>query len=179
MVKLPSLKVDQPKSNDDFDADSAMAEDFRSPTILKSGETDGFKWYIGVCLFPIYDHYKRQLTNASLKLAYVDVTSTKLDGIDDLEYINSLGVDLHCGCTFSGPGDDASLLRLVDDAEKRWFVGEDYAHSIDLGNPLEDASVQVIEEHLKNETIPSILKALVLLDLEMPEENDRKIHIKC
>ena len=178
MVKLPSFDVDQPKTNDDFGVDSIGAEDF-IPAILKSGETDGFKWYIGACQFPIYDQCIHRLAKAPLKLAYVDVTSTKLDGIDDFEYINSLGVDLHCGCTFSGPGDNASLLRLVDNAENRWFVGEDYAHNIGLINPLENTSVQMIEEHLKNETIPSILKALVLLDLAMPEENDRKIHIKC
>ena len=163
----------------------AMGEslnDWRNLRVLLSGEKDGFKWYIGEFELPFASQgaldpetLKPMVSNI-VRLAYVDVTGTKLDGITDTSVINALGIDLYCGCTFAGAGEMAGLLRKLDDKIQRehWFIGEDYAHDIfrkheSLMTPEE------IAKHLETETIPSIMKALVVLDIKDPDFNGQEV----
>ena len=177
MVKTSKLK--DIKLGSAVEVDSAKVfnsrEDWRHPRLLKSGETDGFKWYIGEYDLPfprkILDPLSlAPLDTSTIRLAYVDVTGTKLDGISDVGVINRLGIELFCGCTFAGQGEHSSLLRHANAGRERWFIGEDYAHG-QFGfssDSVPEADANAIEEHIKTETIPSIIKSLVKIDLSNP-----------
>lgn len=163
-------------------ANSKPKEDYLSPTLLKFGESDGFKWYIGEYHLPfssICGPATLEPVSPTVRIAYVDVTGTKLDGVTDFRVVDHADIDLHCGCTFAGTGEMASLLRCtVQDSQNRWYIGEDYAHStFDLihGSTEEAAKLETIEAHLKNETIPSIIKALVEIDLKNPDFDGQTI----
>lgn len=161
----------------------AMGEtlnDWRNLRVLLSGEKDGFKWYIGEFELPFASQgildpetLKPMMSNI-VRLAYVDVTGTKLDGITNTQMIDELGIDLYCGCTFAGFGEMASLLRKELQLRDHWFIGEDYAHDI-FGMSEKTIPVEQIGKHLEIETIPSILKALVVLDVKDPDFNSQEV----
>lgn len=172
--KLKDITIASP-SKEDLASVFNRKDDWRHPRLLKSGETDGFKWYIGEYDLPfprkILDPSSLMpLDTSTIRLAYVDVTGTKLDGISDVDVINRLGIELFCGCTFAGQGEHSSLLRHANAGRERWFIGEDYAHG-QLGfssDSVPEADANAIEEHIKTETIPSIIKSLVKIDVSNP-----------
>ena len=140
---------------------------WRNSKIILSGEKDGFKWYVGEYDLPfslgnfVDPSSLKPSTSSIVRLAYVDVTGTKLDGITSTSSIDDLGIDLYCGCTFAGAIEDAMVLKN-NIKDGKWFIGEDYAHgSFEDPIPPED-----IAKHLESETIPSIIKALVTLDVK-------------
>jgi hypothetical protein len=147
--------------------------DWRNLRALLAGETDGFKWYVGEyevpfspgCFVTNPNTLTRSTSNV-VRLAYVDVTRTKFDGIVDTQMIDELGVDLYRGCTFAGLGKDSCFFRKfgTKDDQEHWFIGEDYAHDM-FGMSEKTIPVEQIGKHLETETIPSILKALVVLDV--------------
>lgn len=143
-------------------------DNWRNLRVLLTGETDGFKWYVGEYKLPFSfvtdpDTLTR-LTSNIVRLAYVDVTGTKLNGITNTSVIDELGIDLYCGCTFTGTGEAAGLLRSYESGSLKdhWFIGEDYAHAIIS----KSVAPEDIAKHLELETIPSIVKALVVLDVK-------------
>lgn len=146
-------------------------------SLVKSGESNGFKWHILFYTIPSLG----DLLPTTIYLAYVDVTGTKLDGILDTEVVNKLGVDLHCGCTFVGPAENAGYLLSAADVDRHhWFIGEDYCHGEDcqMSGPAWTAystsispqknTPETIEKHLIEETIPSLIKALLMVDIRHP-----------
>lgn len=159
------------------DGCTSLANDWRNLRILLTGKKDGFKWYIGEYDLPfsaakIVDPttFKTLMTTV-VRLAYVDVTGTKLDGITNTSVIDELGIDLYCGCTFAGSGEMAALLRKDSQLRDHWFIGEDYAHDMFAKSP----ATEDIAKHLESETIPSIVKALVVLDIKDPNFNGQEV----
>lgn len=172
-------------SEEDLRMVKAMGEtlnDWRNLRVLLTGEKDGFKWYIGEFELPFASQgildpeTLKPMASNIVRLAYVDVTGTKLDGIIDTAVIDALGIDLYCGCTFAGAGEMAGLLRKLDDRLQRehWFIGEDYAHNM-FGKHESLMTPEKIAEHLETETIPSIMKALVTLDVKDPDFNGQDV----
>jgi len=144
-----------------FGDTNPIFQDWMHLRLCLSGKKDGIAWYIGEYNMPISD---QQMV---VRLAYVDVTSTKLDGITDTSYIDSLGINFYGGCTFAGAGENIALFRKIGTKNEKnhWFLGEDYAHNLFVRqSPI--FSVEKIAEHLELETIPSIFKTLVFLDVE-------------
>ncbi len=151
---------------------SIYEDSWEHPKLLKTGKTDGFKWYIGEYYLPSFIGV--EFKPYAMRLAYVDVSGTKLDGVVDTRVVDKLGVNLYCGCTFAGSGESSSLLRSIDGSLDRWYVGEDYGHDYghDYGQSQTPSSdLSAIELHIENETIPSIVKALVELDIKNPNFN--------
>lgn len=153
------------------DGRTSLVNDWRNSRILLTGEKDRFKWWIGEydlpfsCKSVIDPISLRPMRNTIVRLAYVDVTGTKLDGITNTSVIDELGIDLYCGCTFAGTGEMAALLKKESQLRDHWFIGEDYAHDI-FDMTEQSIPVEQIGKHLEIETIPSILKALVVLDVK-------------
>lgn len=141
--------------------------EWRHDRILKVGETDGFKWYIGAFDFPGYLNLANMMASGTnvVYLAYVDVSGTSLDGIVDTETVDELGINLFGGCTFVGPGENIALLRDSKFDREAWFIGEDYMHP-KARNSDPDITIEDIENHLKTETIPTLTKALIMIDLK-------------
>lgn len=140
----------------------------RNERLLKSGKTDGFEWFIGAFDL-IVSHGKEPIY-----LAYVDVSGTKLDGISETSVIDELGIEFCNGCTFAGRKDQISLFKTVDCEmldPKKWFLGEDYLRCDIFYRTTPPITVEDIEKHIKNETIPSLLKAFILMDLKKTYPN--------
>lgn len=158
-------------STDDNSAKSTFA-DWQNIRLCSSGKKDGFKWYIGEYELPfvsgkmIHPSSFTPMTSSIVRVAYVDVTGTKLDGITNTGTIDELGIELYCGCTFAGSSESAELLRRIEELDgDHWFIGEDYAHDL-FGKPEKSITIEQIANHLEQETIPSIIKALVTLDVK-------------
>lgn len=152
------------------------ANHWRNDKLLVEGETRGFKWWIGSYEMPrgITNPTTLWTSNFNVYLAYVDVTGTKLNGITDFEAINSLKINFYNGCTFAGPAENASVLRLSEKIKKDWWViGEDYLDiSWNFSDPeLIENPVRFISRHLETETIPSLEKALIMVDLGVQTGN--------
>lgn len=161
------------------DGCTSLANDWRNLRILLTGKKDGFKWYIGEYDLPFFaakivdPSTSKTLMTTIVRLAYVDVTGTKLDGITNTSVIDELGIDLYCGCTFAGAGEMAALLMKDSQLRDHWFVGEDYAH--DMFGMQAPVKLEYIAKHLESETIPSIVKALVVLDIKDPNFNGQEV----
>lgn len=181
---------------DNFRQMKAIGDSFslRDLKLLRCGKCDGFSWYIGSYRLPMsagdsvsvsdirLGSRSVQLASNVVQLAYVDVTGTKLDGVTELDVIDQLKIDLYCGCTFAGAGESCALLRkasqdLHDDSlREHWFIGEDYAHDM-FGSSKSVPSPAEIAEHLETETIPSIFRALVTLDVKHQHFNGMQLRV--
>lgn len=141
--------------------------DWRHARILKAGETDGFKWYIRAFDFPGFLNSAGMIASGTNVVyhAYVDVSGTSLAGIVDAETVDELGINLFGGCAFAGPGENIALLRESKIDREAWFIGEDYMHP-KACNSDPDITIEDIENHLKTETIPTLMKALIMVDLK-------------
>ena len=125
--------------------------------LLAEGEKDGLSWYIGKSRF----NFSAMFSNSPM-LAYVDVTQTKLDGINDFETINLLGVRFFNGCTFANSSKRSRFLDCIFAEKPRWIIGEDYFH---YDAPPYGDTVEGITWHLETEVIPSIYQAFIKIDL--------------
>lgn len=77
------------------------------PDILASGKYKGFDYYI--------------LDLGTHPCAYIDVSHTKLNGVD----YDDIDLQCHCGLTYSN-----ARLKGVD--KVGWYIGWDYAHYCDF-----------------------------------------------
>lgn len=146
----------------------------RHDRILASGEHDGFKWYVGCFDLPSVGIFQAKPT-VPVYVAYIDVTGTKLDGICNLESLTSLNIKFHNNCcTFASSAENSSILRTIGISHDRWMIGEDYLDKYYLLSSSSDEDL-IFNEHemaksisrrLEEETIPSLIKVLVLLDLK-------------
>lgn len=146
-------------------------ETWRNERVEASGEIDGFKWVIGSYDLLTFDFCKKDdsIPNSRVYLAYVETTKTKLNGVVDTDVINNLEIEMHRGCTFTGPATNASILRLAGIENERWFIGEDYADFL-YANPTSISlnaknMVKQIKKHIEKDIIPSLEKALIMVDL--------------
>ena len=81
---------------------------FPKPEILSQGEYKNFKYYV--------------LNLGTHPCAYIDVTDTKLDGVD----YSDIDIDCHGGLTYA-----KYYLNGIDESGERYFIGWDYAHICD------------------------------------------------
>lgn len=159
-----------------------MLKRSRNNELLASGVSDGFKWYVGCYDIPSIGISPKVGLTIPVYLAYIDVTGTKLDGVVDDVAVNELGVKFHndYSCSFVGPATNAELLRENGVDDERWMIGEDYLDIYyNLSSPTsfkesifdKKTTVKKISKHLEEVTIPSLIKALVLLDIKGEAEN--------
>lgn len=55
--------------------------------------------------------------------AYIDVTDTKLVGMEFVDIYYKTKIECHCGFTYS-----RNYLASVDESKERYYIGWDYSH---------------------------------------------------
>lgn len=79
------------------------------PEVIAQGEYNNFKYYV--------------LNLGTHPCAYIDVTDTKLVGMEFGDIYYKTKIECHCGFTYS-----RNYLTSVDESGKRYYIGWDYAH---------------------------------------------------